>query len=425
MLRLGSAVAVCFVLSSTAPRAVAPEVAQTRALWVTRATLGSREAIQQMVLSADAGGFNTLMVQVRGRGDAYFNSTLEPRAPEILAKPGFDPLATTLELAHAAGLKVHAWVNVNLVSSAASLPAAREHVIYRSPEWLMVPRELAAQMRNVDVRSPAYIGQLARWTRAHSNDVEGLYTSPLVPAAADHTTAVIAEIAKNYAVDGVHLDYARYPNETFDYSAAALDQFKLSLRSTLTAKERQEAATREAIDPLAYPNLYRDQWDDFRRSRLTALVMRIRAAVRSVRPGATFSAAVVPDAQQAFQSRLQDWRTWLDESLLDVLCPMAYTTDAAVFQQHGQRDGEAVVDGGITHIRYRDAGRGLCLGDRDLGAEFAQCGRRRDVLMGMRLRTAAHANAGRARALAADHERCTAVGYRAAIQELQRHRHRF
>jgi len=55
--------------------------------------------------------------------------------------------------------------------------------------------------------------------------------------------------------------------------------------------------------------------------------------VRSARPGLVFSAAVTPDAQQAFQTRLQDWRTWLDESILDVLCPMAYTTDAEVFQQ--------------------------------------------------------------------------------------------
>ena len=335
MLRLGGAIALYVVLSSAAFHAgAAPtDPSPTRALWVTRTTLNSREAIQQMVQSADAGGFNTLMVQVRGRGDAYYNSTLEPRAAEIAARPGFDPLATTLELAHAAGLRVHAWVNVNLISSAASLPAAREHLIYRSPEWLMVPKELAAQMRTVDVRSPAYLGQLARWTRAHAGEIEGLYSSPLIPASADHTLAVIAEIARNYAIDGVHLDYARYPSDAFDYSPAAIEQFKLSILPGLTAKERQEAGAREAIDPLAYPNLYGDQWGDFRRARLTALMMRVRTAVRSARPGLVFSAAVTPDAQQAFQTRLQDWRTWLDESILDVLCPMAYTTDAEVFQQ--------------------------------------------------------------------------------------------
>ena len=42
----------------------------------------------------------------------------------------------------------------------------------------------------------------------------------------------------------------------------------------------------------------------------------------------------------------------------------------------------------------------------------------------MRLRAAAHANAGLAGRLAADHEGRAAVGYRTAIQQFQRHRHR-
>jgi uncharacterized lipoprotein YddW (UPF0748 family) len=45
------------------------------------------------------------------------------------------------------------------------------------------------------------------------------------------------------------------------------------------------------------------------------------------------SAAVFPDAREAYQSRLQDWRTWIDQSLIDVLCPMAYTQNARIFDQ--------------------------------------------------------------------------------------------
>ena len=146
-------IALCVFAAATPFRAAAPE--QTRALWVTRTTLSSPDAIRQMVAAAQAGGFNTLLVQVRGRGDAYYNGTLEPRANELLAKPSFDPLATVLEQAHGAGMKVHAWVAVNLVSSSVTLPASRDHVIYRAPEWLMVPRELAAAIKKVDSRSPA------------------------------------------------------------------------------------------------------------------------------------------------------------------------------------------------------------------------------------------------------------------------------
>lgn len=329
--RVGVIAAILVIASPAAFRAGAPE--PTRALWVTRTTMTSPESIRQMVAAAEAGGFNTLLVQVRGRGDAYYAGTIEPRATELAGKPTFDPLATVLELAHAEGLKVHAWVAVNLVSSSVSLPASRDHVIYRAPEWLMVPRELAAEMKKIDLRSPAYVGRLARWTRAHTSIVEGLYTSPLHPAAQDHTAAVIGEIAAKYAVDGIHLDYVRFPNDDFDYSPSAIQQFKTAVSADLTDKQRRDAAAREVLDPAAYPNLFPERWNDFRRARLTSMVIKIRAAVTAARPGTLVSAAVIPDAKEAFSSRLQDWRGWIDQSLLDVICPMAYTADADTFQK--------------------------------------------------------------------------------------------
>jgi len=327
-LLVACAIALCF---GSTFQAVAPE--QTRALWVTRTTLTSADAIKQMVSAAQAGGFNTLLVQVRGRGDAYYNGTLEPRASEIEAKPSFDPLAVVLEQAHASGLKVHAWVAVNLIASATTLPSSRDHIVFRQPEWLMVPRELAAEMRKVDVRSPAYVGRLARWTRAHSSTVEGLYSSPLIPAAQEHTAAVIGEIAAKYALDGVHLDYVRFPGEEFDYSPFAIDEFKAAVLPVMTDQERKDVTAHEVLDPNAYPNMFPLRWAEFRRERLTSLVVKIRGAVKAARPSAIVSAAVVPDAQAAFATKLQDWRGWLDRSLLDVVCPMAYTTETDTFQR--------------------------------------------------------------------------------------------
>ena len=306
---------------------------ETRALWVTRTTLGTPAGIEQMVRAAQSGGFNTLVVQVRGRGDAYYRSRFEPRAAELDRLPDFDPLADTLRLAHQAGLKVHAWVAVNLVSSAVELPRARQHIIYRQPDWLMVPRELAAEMLDVDPKSPEYVGRLARWTRAHAAEVEGLYASPVHPWAATHAIAVIEEIESAYDVDGVHLDYVRYPGEEFDYSRSALQQFKVATRPQLSEEDRRRADAQERLDPLAYPTLFRDRWTAFRQSRLTTLVMRVRTAVKAAKPNITLSAAVLPDIVHAKQSRLQDWRLWLDQSLLDVLCPMAYTQDVDAFAQ--------------------------------------------------------------------------------------------
>jgi uncharacterized lipoprotein YddW (UPF0748 family) len=119
---------------------------EVRALWVARTTLTSPAAIETMVKAARAGGFNTLLVQVRGGADAYYNSGLEPRPAALETQPSFDPLAATIAQAHEAGLQVHAWVNVNLVAGVGEMPSSPDHVIYRHPEWLMVPRTLAEDL---------------------------------------------------------------------------------------------------------------------------------------------------------------------------------------------------------------------------------------------------------------------------------------
>ena len=78
---------------------------EVRALWVVRTTLTSPEKIRLLVNSAADNGFNTLIVQVRGRGDAYYKSRVEPRAVELKDQPqDFDPLAFTITEAHVQSL---------------------------------------------------------------------------------------------------------------------------------------------------------------------------------------------------------------------------------------------------------------------------------------------------------------------------------
>jgi uncharacterized lipoprotein YddW (UPF0748 family) len=306
--------------------------AELRGLWVLRTSLESPEAIRRMVASASQNGFNTLFVQVRGRGDAYFTRGIEFRAPGLSSQPeGFDPLAETLARAHETGLRVHAWINVNLVSSAAELPASREHVIYEHPEWLMVPRELAPELLPIDVRSPEYLGRLARWTRANASAVEGLYVSPVHQDAVAHVTNVVSDLVTRYAVDGVHLDYVRYPAGDFDYGRAAMTAFEADIRPRIAASERTRVEALQALDPFAWTEAFPAEWRLFRQSRLTALVTRLRSTVKSIRSSAVVSAAVVPDAEAALLDKLQDWRTWLENGFIDALCPMAYTQEPSVF----------------------------------------------------------------------------------------------
>jgi uncharacterized lipoprotein YddW (UPF0748 family) len=310
----------------------APDAPEIRALWVTRASLTSQSSIASLVTTAHGEGFNTLLVQVRGRADAYYASDLEPRAADLARQPAsFDPLAAVLAAAHANGIRVHAWVSLNLVSSAAELPASPDHLVYRHPEWIMVPRPIAQEIARLDPANPGYVGKIARWTRGEEGKIEGLYASPLLPDAAAYTERVVGDLARRYALDGIHLDYARYPNQQFDYSRFAIAEFRGEMRPRLAADVRRSLDQAEQADLFAYPDRFPADWREFRRARLTALVARIRLAVRAVRPDALVTSAVFPDAQEAFDERLQDWRGWLSGGLVDAVAPMAYTQESARF----------------------------------------------------------------------------------------------
>jgi uncharacterized lipoprotein YddW (UPF0748 family) len=303
-----------------------------RALWVQRSSLTSPASVAAVVRAARAAGFNTILAQVRARGDAYYATSLAPRADDLAAQPPtFDPLETVIAAAHQNGLRVHAWINVNLAASAVTLPASPDHVVYRCPECLMVPQPLARELAGVDPASPAYLGRLARWTRTQTGRVEGLYLSPLAPAVHDHLAAVVADLVARYPVDGVHLDYVRYPDDRFDYSPAALEAFRRAVDRELPPAERSRLARAARTDPLVYPESRPDAWSAFRRAQLSGLVMRLRTVIRATRPGIPVSAAVVPDADEAFTRRLQDWRLWVENGWLDAVCPMAYTADPATF----------------------------------------------------------------------------------------------
>lgn len=327
-------VAMAILLSAPPIGGATPALppAEVRGLWVPRTALASPDSIATLVADARDAGITDLLVQVRGRGEAFYRSDLEPRASELRDQPAtFDPLAIAIERARAAGLRVHAWINVNLVASSATLPRASTHLVARHPEWLMVPRPLAGALSRVAPRSPAFVGTLARWTRAESDRVEGLYVSPVHADARAYAVSLVRELAQRYAIDGVHFDYIRYPSEQFDYSARALAAFRASRLTATPAAERRRLDAAARINPIAWTESQPEAWTAFLRDRLTLLVAGLQAASREARPGILVSAAVVPSAGNARERKFQDWPVWARAGYFDVLCPMIYTASAEEF----------------------------------------------------------------------------------------------
>jgi uncharacterized lipoprotein YddW (UPF0748 family) len=325
--------------------------AEVRGLWVVRFSLASEASTRAVVERAARAGFNTLLVQVRGRGDAYYASRLEPRGSAITGGPGFDPLALIVEQAHARGMAVHAWMNVSLVADATTIPSDPDHIAHAHPEALMLPRALARELAGVRPSDARYARRLIAWTRDNLSRVEGLYASPAHPAVRERTVAVAVDLAKRYDLDGIHFDYIRYPGPDFDYSAGTVAAFREWAAPRVQPDKRRALDRAVRSNPLAWPDSLPAEWGDFRREQVTTLLERAYVAVKTVRPWLIVSAAVHPDPNEARRGRMQDWPGWVRAGLL----------------RRGRADG---VHGRPPRLRRaaRPRARGGAL-DRDLGRD--------------------------------------------------------
>ena len=91
--------------------------------------------------------------------------------------------------------------------------------------------------------------------------------------------------------------------------------------------------SRQASDPLIATKQYPDLWAAFRRNSVTELTRQISLAAKQTRPKILMSAAVIANREEALTLRGQDWFEWLEQGIVDIVCPMAYRTDNEQFKK--------------------------------------------------------------------------------------------
>jgi uncharacterized lipoprotein YddW (UPF0748 family) len=268
-----------------------------RGMWVVRYDMASPESINGAIEMAKRLNINALFVQVNGRGEAYYDSKILPRAPGITQ--GFDPLAYTISQAHAAGIEVHAWINAYTISSIENRPMAHEHVLNRHPEWVMYDKD-GRSMKD-------YSGQVL------SERLVAIYLDPGLKESQDYVYDICYELVQKYPVDGLHFDYLRYPGRDFGYNPMSV------------AKFRSENG--------GEPSKMEEEWDRWRCSQVTELLRRTYSGLKVIKPDLKISAAVVSDLSSARDNFFQDWRSWLREGILDFIVLMAYSEDSSAVER--------------------------------------------------------------------------------------------
>jgi len=285
----------------TPEAAIHPEGApEYRALWVDGFHQGfkSPKQVDTLVERAHKGNLNALFVQVRKRGDAYFLHGVEPLAGDIdyPNHPNWDPLAYLIQKAHTANppLEVHAWMNTFFVGQTST-----------------VFQDYGDQWGNL-----RYSG---------GNDGYG-YLDPGVPAVRAYTQEVMTQVVRHYNVDGIHMDFVRYPDGgDWGYTKISLDLFN-------------QATGRTGVPAPSDPT-----WQQWRRDQVTTFVQGLHDAIRKIRPRVKLSGALIaygsgPSSDAEFQQTrtyndvYQDWATWFRKGYLDLGVPMNYDRDSSPSQ---------------------------------------------------------------------------------------------
>lgn len=150
-----------------------------------------------------SSGYNTVMVQVRPNGDAFYNSSYYPWSKYVVGSYGrianYDPFAIIEKEAHALALSVHAWVNPMRLMSTTEITALSSNNILK--QWY-----------NDTSKRGTYIVAVN----------ETYYLNPGYAETRQLIIDGVKEICQNYNVDGIHFDDYFYPEgvtSSFDSAA--------------------------------------------------------------------------------------------------------------------------------------------------------------------------------------------------------------
>ena len=237
-----------------------------------------------------AAGVNMILPNMAWAGVAHYSSKVLPQS-KTFTHYG-DQLAQCVTAARTYDLEVHVWkITWNLEGA---------------------PKGFVEKMRKDGRTQVSAAGKPLNWL------------CPSHPKNVQLEVESILEIVTNYDVDGIHLDYIRYPGSHACYCEECRKRFTL--------------ATRQQIDEwpaavLPGTGTYSDEYIEWRTQQITRLVRMLHKRLREANPDIKLSAAVFGGYPACVTSIGQDWIAWAKAGYVDFVCPMNYTEDTNYFTE--------------------------------------------------------------------------------------------
>lgn len=247
---------------------------EVRAVWLTTiggidwphsySTTTQKAELISILDQLQQAGINTVLIQTRVRATTIFPTTTEPWDGCLTGhpgtSPGYDPLQMCIDECHRRGMECHAWI--------VTIPVGK---------WN------GTGCKQLRQKYPTLIKKIGD---------EG-YMNPEMPQTGDYLANFCAEVTRKYDVDGIHLDYIRYP-----------ETWKIKVT-------RQQG-----------------------RQYITDIVTKINRAVKSLKPWIKLSCSPIGKYDDLSRYRSSGWNAnttvcqdaqgWLRDGLMDALFPMMY-----------------------------------------------------------------------------------------------------
>ncbi|WP_442940023.1 glycoside hydrolase family 10 protein [Nostoc sp.] len=289
-----------------------PEI---RAIWLDRGTIvraGSKAGLAQIFDRLAQAGINTVFFETVNAGYTIYPSQVAKEQNPLIR--GWNPLEEAVKLAHERDMELHAWVwtfaagnqrHNEILNLNPNYPGP---VLAAHPDW--------ANYDNLGNMIP--VGQTKP------------FFDPANPEVRQYLLKLYEEIVTKYNVDGLQLDYIRYPfqdpsaGRTYGYGKAARAQFQ-----KLTG-----------VDPVNISPSQADlwqKWTTFRTEQVDSFVAQVSHQLRQKQPNLILSVAVFPLPEiERIQKIQQNWETWARRGDVDLIVPMTYALDTSRFQRLAQ-----------------------------------------------------------------------------------------
>lgn len=223
---------------------------------------------------------NVVILQTRVRGSVIYPSDIETWDETITGRagraPSYDPLAFAIDECHRRGMELHSWL--------VSIP-------------------LGTSQRQKSYGSMSVTRTHPTLTKTVGGEV---FMIPGQPGTADYIASIAREITERYDIDGINLDYIRYPESSYRFND---DNLYKAASTSMTKAE-------------------------WRRDNITRIVRRVHDEVKAVKPWVKLSSSPVGKYRSLTRYRSGGWdcydgvyqdpQAWLRDNIQDMLFPMMY-----------------------------------------------------------------------------------------------------